>query len=451
MKDLALSRRRRVSAEGVRLCAACVFLLFAFSWLGAQEEVLPPPIPPEVPVAVPVADVMDPADFPWEMTVVLGGELYPSTLYSTATVDFMKLEGAMEMLSVFAGVTSPEQVLGRPGPGLFVSLVAPEDNARVRLEIRSANFIRPSVFEGKLPSKGVRYVVFPQLDYDYNALVQVREPMPEMIHAHLILDGKDRGRRQATVNVRSVRDCPLFLRTPDGQKLVVANQLFAAYVNENHPMVNKILKEALSLEIVDEFNGSRGSAEQVKQEMFAIWSALRKRGIRYSNLTGASSESSMIVAQNIRPFEESLESAQANCVDGSVLFASIFRKLDLGTALIILPGHCLVMVVVREEGKEDPVVFALETTMLGAKPKDEKTGKPATPRQIFEYSLAMGEKELNDIVSAMSAEEQSKIGDVKLGRAVLESAEAAQSSKRLRIIPINAARAIGVIPLKSSP
>ena len=66
--------------------------------------------------------------------------------------------------------------------------------------------------------------------------------------------------------------------------------------------------------------------------------------------------------KHVRLIGDSTREGQANCVDGSVLFASIFRKIGLDAYLVLLPHH--MMVAVSTEASEDSPVIPLETTLL---------------------------------------------------------------------------------------
>jgi hypothetical protein len=66
----------------------------------------------------------------------------------------------------------------------------------------------------------------------------------------------------------------------------------------------------------------------------------------------------------VRFIEESIDNKQANCVDGSVLLASILRKIDIHPFLVTVPGHMYMGFYLDAEGK---MPLAIETTILGAK------------------------------------------------------------------------------------
>ena len=54
--------------------------------------------------------------------------------------------------------------------------------------------------------------------------------------------------------------------------------MFAAYVNENSPIVDKILKEALATKIVDSFAGYQKGPDDAMKELLAVWTALQNAG-----------------------------------------------------------------------------------------------------------------------------------------------------------------------------
>ena len=55
---------------------------------------------------------------------------------------------------------------------------------------------------------------------------------------------------------------------------------------------------------------------------------------------------------------------QANCVDGSVLMASILKKIGIKTSLVLVPGHCY-LAFYSQEPEKGGKLYGVETTMLG--------------------------------------------------------------------------------------
>jgi hypothetical protein len=218
--------------------------------------------------------------------------------------------------------------------------------------------------------------------------------------------------------------------------------MFAAYVNEGSGVVDKILKEALATRLVDHFAAYQGSSDDVLREVFAIWAALQARGIHYSSVTTTPGGTQTVYHQYVRFIEESLQNEQANCVDGSVLFASILRKLGMRTFLVTVPGHMYMGVYVAGQGDDR---IAIETTMLGAGVSEsedqvktiaplrslkgtlDKKTRESAPWRTFEAAVTEGTHNLN--------KDRTKFDDA--------------NNAEYQITDINEARNDGIMPIAS--
>lgn len=77
------------------------------------------------------------------------------------------------------------------------------------------------------------------------------------------MNGKSLGDKTETLQIRSINDCPSGVanseETGDDENIENGSAdlgwMFAAYVNENHPQLDKILQEALATKIVAAFDG----------------------------------------------------------------------------------------------------------------------------------------------------------------------------------------------------
>ncbi|HEX8897531.1 MAG TPA: hypothetical protein VF751_02440, partial [Chthoniobacterales bacterium] len=100
--------------------------------------------------------------------------------------------------------------------------------------------------------------------------------------------------------------------------------------------------------------------------------------LQYSSTTATPGGSETVQSQFVRFIDQSLGNTQANCVDGSVLFASLLRKISIEPFLVTIPGH---MYVGFYLGAGKSQFIGLETTVLGlADVADEK--KPADPAAL---------------------------------------------------------------------
>ena len=99
------------------------------------------------------------------------------------------------------------------------------------------------------------------------------------------MNDKDLGQRVRTFSVRSINECLLGYVT-NGTKFHDTGIFFAAYVNEENPMIDKLLREALNTRIVNRFLGYQGgNAEVVDKQVYALWNVLQKRNFRYSSVS----------------------------------------------------------------------------------------------------------------------------------------------------------------------
>ena len=105
-----------------------------------------------------------------------------------------------------------------------------------------------------------------------------------------------------------------------------------------------------------------GGAEVVDRQVYALWNVLQKRKFRYSSVSNTSLSSNVVFSQRVRTFDDALESSQINCVDGSVLFASLLRAINIEPILVRTPGHMFVGYYTDSSHKD---MNFLETTMIG--------------------------------------------------------------------------------------
>ena len=161
-----------------------------------------------------------------------------------------------------------------------------------------------------------------------------------------------------------MNDAPFAVVRPDG-KVEDLSFLFAGYVNESHPFVQTVLQRALQYHAVNAFVGYQRGPQEVRLQVFALWNVLQRDHIHYSSITtpSAASPSGHVYSQAVRFIDQSIESQQANCVDGSVLFASLLYKIGIDPILIQKPGHMFVGYFLQEGHKQPEF---LETTILGA-------------------------------------------------------------------------------------
>ena len=321
----------------------------------------------------------------YELVDQLGGNLFPSAILSVATTN-------TQVIPPMSG-----EYVGNPKSCVAIKLKSGHANTVVRIELAETPFYARSVSTFVLPKEHTEYIIYPDILWRYNALRDNEQAEPISVVANVEVDGKDLGQKVRTFSVRSINECLLGFnkQLPDGRTRYVSTRLFyAAYVNEENPLIDKVLREALNTRIVRRFLGYQSTPEMVDKQVYALWYVLQKRNFKYSSVSYSSLSSNVVYAQRVRTFEDALNSSQINCVDGSVLFASVLRAINITPVLVQMPGHMFVGYYTDSAKKN---LTFLETTMIGDVDlddyfPDEKLDSTRTTKSQGEMSRLTFEK-----------------------------------------------------------
>lgn len=344
-------------------------------------------------------------------------QLFPSYIVATATMRPDNVEPEEEEEGAVEGQDQAEEeaeedvginYLGDPDSmGLLgVIVTAEEDDTPIDVEIEAPGVIETSSWSGVLEKGGTEYTVFPSLKYDFKALIGNTQTIPITVTYRVWIGEENVVEHTATLTLRSINDCPRIVSYGEDD-IDDLSYMFAAYVNEQHPYVDKILRESLENGVIESFDGYQsGAVEGVIRQVYAIWDALSERDVRYSSITASAAANQMVASQHVRFIDQSINNAQANCVDGSALMASLLRKIEIEPALILVPGHCYLAFALDPEGKR---WMGLETTLIGKKNADADVPADAESDKIvpaefqrknswltFRLALATGNQNLTE-------------------------------------------------------
>ena len=286
----------------------------------------------------------------FEITDDLGGNIFPSAILSTATTDAQII------------VPGDSTYLGNPKSCIAIRVKSRNAYSKVRINVAQTPFFSESVSEFILEKPRKEYLIYPDIIWNYEALKNNNQATPVSVAITVEMNGEDLGQKVKTFSVRSINECPLgYLDSK--MKFHDTGIFFAAYVNEEHPMIDKLLREALNTRIVNRFLGYQdGKPDAVDKQVYALWNVLQKRNFKYSSVSNTSLSSNVVYAQRVRTLDDALESSQINCVDGSVLFASLLRAINIEPILVRTPGHMFVGYYTDSGHKN---MNFLETTMIG--------------------------------------------------------------------------------------
>lgn len=288
-----------------------------------------------------------------EVTDALAGNIFPSQIIATATADN----------NIILPIDTP--FIGNAQNPIAVRIKSRHKNSKVRIEIAETPFSRHSVSEFVLPEAWTEYTVYPDIVWNYDALRQNAQPTPVSIVIQTSLNGSLLQQSLRTMSMRSINECMLGYYHLQGRRrkeFINTRLLFAAYVNEDNPQIDGILREALSTRIVNRFLGYQRDSATVINQVYALWNVLQRRHFKYSSISNSSMSSNMVFAQRVRTFDDAMKSSQINCVDGSVLLASLMRAINIEPILVRLPNHMFVGFYTDRQHKNKTF---LETTMIG--------------------------------------------------------------------------------------
>ena len=324
------------------------------------------------------ADIVSPepapdAPFSFVSQSITPGSIFPSVILATATA---KMDNSEDD-------PSDATHYGDPIGSLGVLLKNVRKDDKFVIEINADSIFKPSKLTFTAKASELQVTAWPKLKYDYEALNRITQTRPINITFKVTRNGQALDDLDEVFSLRQINDCPYAVNAPTPKKsgknpteLQDIKFMFAAYVNENHPLVDQILKEAKETGLCRDFLGYQADEKAVLQQVKAIWVALQKRGITYSSITNTT-PSKGVYNQHVRFLDESINMTQANCVDGSVLMASVLKKIEIKASLVLVPGHCY-LAFYSFEPEKGGKLYGLETTMIGSGASLESALKTAT-------------------------------------------------------------------------
>lgn len=176
--------------------------------------------------------------------------------------------------------------------------------------------------------------------------------------------------RDAHGQLLFTRTVPVRLRSADdifwGPKFEYA-PFIASWVTPHDPLVEKVLSRAKEFAPGRRLPGYEEGRNAAQQELSslvqarAIYRALQVSGVSYvkSSMTfGRNAD----ISERVRMPRESLRQISANCIDGAVMYASLFENLGMQPEIVLVPHHAYVGVRVAPES--DKYLY-IETALTG--------------------------------------------------------------------------------------
>lgn len=189
------------------------------------------------------------------------------------------------------------------------------------------------------------------------------------------LDGKVETHKTEPLWLLSRNSAPLYVRDPTTNGWNDLTRYLGAFVTPNAPDIIQFLRMVAEHHPKRRLYGYQ-EGQDVESQVRAIFDALKTAAeITYVNSTVTFNPEESARSQRVRLPRESLEERQANCIDGTLLFASLLEATSLSPAIVLIPGHAFVA---WETDKRSNVWHYLETMKIGD--------------STFEEAVALGEK-----------------------------------------------------------
>ena len=255
-----------------------------------------------------------------------------------------------------------------------LSLVSERRGVAIELKMHETELNEEVTERYVLPGSGDTLWMQPQMVWKYDALRKFDKTKNMAFRWTISSDGAEVCTIERTFSCRSISQCVNALlvspsERPEGLMLngdgaVEITEMFAGYVEEENSAIDGIMNQALKEcylpgGFVGYLSGDEG---YLFQQMCAIWYVLQKSKIRYSNATDVPGHAWGVRVQNVRFFDQVMAAAQANCVEGTCLLASIYQRFNLYPFIIVRPDHMFLGI----GNAQGDLTYLLETTMIGS-------------------------------------------------------------------------------------
>ena len=176
---------------------------------------------------------------------------------------------------------------------------------------------------------------------------------------HVVISYLDNGQARTILDqtnntmVTSRRDFPWKIQ---GFTDHADHELLAAMITQNDPAVEGLIRDAANYR-TDHSMGDPQSADDALNQLSAVWQA---EATDYHLYYVSTTETFAADSQRIRLPAEVLPEASGNCIELSLLYASVAEALGLKGYIVLVPGHAYFAVDVS--GNDDD--YVIETTLI---------------------------------------------------------------------------------------
>jgi hypothetical protein len=184
---------------------------------------------------------------------------------------------------------------------------------------------------------------------------------------HVVVSYLDNGQPRTVLDqtnqtlVTSRRDFPWTIKGMTEQE---DYNLIAAMVTPTDPGVEQLIRSAANYDpngvMTSGYDSQGDSSGSVEQRLTDVWQA--EDANYHLTYIGTTDSFASTSSQRIRLPAEVLDQSSGNCIELTLLYASVVEALGMQPSIVFIPGHAYVAV--RVDGTGDSYYF-IETTMIG--------------------------------------------------------------------------------------
>lgn len=201
------------------------------------------------------------------------------------------------------------------------------------------------------------------------------------------LDGKVEKHKTMPIWLLARTTAPTAVVDPATGKWNDVSRYLGAFVTPNARSVQAYLCIAAGYHPDGELKGYQAGQADALLQVKAIYDALKNDAhLTYVNSLIDFNPDQGTRSQRVRLPRESLENKEVNCIDGTVLFASLLEGASLSPAIVVKPGHAYLA---WETGPATEQWEYLETTMVGKHSFEEACSSGKEQAQ-FDEGMATG-------------------------------------------------------------
>jgi hypothetical protein len=200
------------------------------------------------------------------------------------------------------------------------------------------------------------------------------------------LDGQVELHRTHAIWLLPRTTAPLAVKDPKTGDWRDLTRYLGAFVTPNAPALEGLLRAAADLAPNNQFVSYQDGAAGVGAQVKALFDALQNKKLRYVNSVLAFSPEDGWSSQRVRLPRQTLDSTNGNCIDGTVLFASLLEAITLRPAIVLIPGHAFVAW--QTDPADDDAWKYLETTLIGTKTFEDACGVGTARAKAFASAAA---------------------------------------------------------------